>query len=127
MSRPPRSQLLLTERALRDIEEIYQYSADRWGKRTADKYVDELEAALERLKSHPELLQPQPDLHPALAFYLVNKHLVVCDRQEKAVVVLTVIHTSMDIPCHLATLQPTLPVEVEILHSQLAERRTKPS
>lgn len=91
----------------------------RWGKETAEKYLDELELGLLRIAEHPDLLTAEEDLHAALQFYRVNKHLLVCDRQEKSVVVLTVVHSSMDISSRLAELQPMLAAEVEILHRKL--------
>ena len=97
------------------------------GKQTAEKYIDGIEAGLERLKEHPDLLKPEPDFHSALMFYRVNKHLLVCDAQPKSIVMLTVIHSTMDIPSRLAELQPTLAAEIEILHRKLQARRSKKS
>jgi toxin ParE1/3/4 len=125
VSRPSRFNLLLTQRALRDIQDIRKYSAERWGKTAAEKYLDELEAGLVRLKEHPHLLKAEADFHAALMFYRVNRHLLVCDTQPRSIVVLTVIHSSMDIPSRLAELQPTLAAEVEILHRRLASDKSK--
>ncbi len=123
MSRPPRSQVLLTERALTDIEAIFAYSVEQWGKRRADKYLDDLEAGLQRIQEQPSLLKPEADLHPALQFYRVNRHLFACDVRPKTIVVLTVLHSSMDIPSRLVELQPTLVAEVELLHRKLETKR----
>lgn len=123
MSRSQRFQLLLTERALTDIEAIFAYSVEQWGKRTADRYLDDLEAGLQRIQEQPGLLKAEADLHPALQFYRVNQHLLACDVRPKAIIVLTVIHSSMDIPARLAELQPTLVAEVELLHRKLEAKR----
>ena len=112
-------QLLLTQRALRDIHEIEAYSPAVWGKPTASRYLADIEVALVRLVGQPDLLRPEPDFHPALRFYRVNKHLLVCDVQPQTIVVLTVINASRDIPSRLAELAPTLTHEIEILHRQL--------
>ena len=125
MSRRTRSELVLTQRALRDVQAIFDYSAKRWGKSTADKYLDDIEAGLERLKAQPELLKSVPDSPPALTFYRINKHLVVCDARPEAIVVLTVVHASMDIPARLAELQPTLVTEVELLHHRLLAKKSR--
>lgn len=119
MSRRVTSKLLLTQHALQDIQTIYEYSVEHWGKRAAEKYLDEIEAGLERVKSQPSLLRTEPDLHAALTFYRINKHLLVCDISSESIVVLTVVHSSMDIPTRLAELQPTLAAEVELLHRRL--------
>jgi toxin ParE1/3/4 len=121
--RSANTKLLLTERALRDIGEIETYSVSEWGKRIADKYIADLEAALTRIRDKPDLLWPEKELHPDLCFYRVNKHLLVCDVQPKAVFVLTVIHASRDIPSRLAEIQPTLAAEVELLHAKLDQAK----
>jgi toxin ParE1/3/4 len=121
--RSANTKLLLTERALHDIAEIEAYSESEWGKRTADKYLADLEAALRRIQEMPDLLRPEKELHPDLRFYRVNKHLLVCDVQPKAIFVLTVIHASRDIPSRLAEIQPTLAAEVELLHRKLNQEK----
>lgn len=129
MSRKRRTRLSLTRRALSDIHGIFEYSTARWGKPTAEKYIDDLEAGLKRIQEHPDLLKPEPDLHDALQFYRVNQHVLVCDVHPKSIVVLTVIHASMDILSRLAELEPILNAEVKILHERLrgsGSRKKKP-
>ena len=109
----------LTHNAAEDIANIETYSIAEWGERTALKYVADIEAALERLRTHPDLLRPEERFHPDLMFYRVNKHLLVCDVYDGTIIVLAVIHASRDIPSRLAELQPTLVAEVELLRAQL--------
>lgn len=119
MSRQRAAQLHLTQRALADLQQILEYSAQQWGRRVADDYITGMEAALNRIRENPELLRAEPALHPALTFYRVQKHLLVCDSQDRSIIVLTVIHATMDIPSRLADIQPQLAMEVELLHRQL--------
>ncbi len=70
-------------------------------------------------------MRPEEGFHAELSFYRVNKHLLVCDVSPNAVILLTVIHASRDIPSRLAELQPTLVNEVELLHRQLQDTRRK--
>lgn len=124
-ARRAKAKLLLTERSLRDIAEIEAYSIDLWGKRTANKYIRDIEAGLVRLQEKQELLREQEELHPSLRFYRVNKHVLVCDVRPKSIVLLTVIHAGRDIPSRLAELEPTLAAEVELLHKKLARSKKK--
>ena len=117
--------LVLTQRALADLVEVLEYSTEQWGKPTAEKYLDDLEAGLERIRQQPDLLQPLPDVHSSLTFYRVNRHLFACDLQPGSIVVLTVIHGSMDIPNRLAELKPTLAAEVELLHGKLKPSKNR--
>ena len=116
--------VILTDRALSDIQELEQYSVKQWGRKTADKYIDDIAAALDRLSENPHLLRLEPDLAPGLFFYRVRKHSLVCDYRGNTVYVLTVVHTSMDLPARLVELEPRLIAEVEMLQSKLrAEMR----
>jgi plasmid stabilization system protein ParE len=120
-----KARLLLTERAISDIRDIEAYSIAEWGKRTAARYLSDVEAALLRVQENPDLLRPEQDFHPNLRFYRVNKHLLVCDVQPKAIVLLTVMGANRDIPSRLAELAPSLAAEVELLHAKLSQKKKR--
>jgi toxin ParE1/3/4 len=121
----PLATVILTERAISDLREIERYSVKQWGRKTADKYLDDITWALDRLRENPGILRLEPDLAPGLFFYRVRKHVLVCDVEGQTVTVLTVVHTSMDIPTRLAELEPRLIAEAEILHEKL-RKKSKP-
>jgi toxin ParE1/3/4 len=114
-----RTRLALTARALSDLAEIRDYSSREWGSKTAERYLDDLEAGLQRILDQPSLLSSVPDIDLPLAFYRVRQHLLICDFKPGSIVVLTVVHGSMDLISRLAQLQPTLASEVAILHQQM--------
>jgi len=87
--------------------------------------MDDFEAALQRILENPDLLRSEPSLHDRLYFYRVNKHLMVCDIQPSTIFVMTVLSASMDVPERLVELEPTLKLEVEMLHSQLLQSKKK--
>lgn len=101
------------------MREIEVYSIENWGTRIADEYLDSLQNGLLRVEANPNLLFKETDFSSVLEFYRVRQHLFVCDRKPKSIVVLTVIHSSMDIQSRLNELVPTLSAEVEILHKRL--------
>jgi len=51
---------------------------------------------------------------------------LACDVRPEAIVVLTVIHGSMDLPSRLAEFQPTLPAEAKLLQATLQQRNRSP-
>ena len=114
--------VFLTQRALADLREIERYSTHEWGRKTADRYLDDIAAALDRIRENPEILRLEPDFASGLFFYRVKKHFLVCDFQEETVIVLTVIHTSMDLPARLLDLEPRLVAEAELLQSKLRKK-----
>jgi toxin ParE1/3/4 len=113
----------LTERALADLREIEAHSVQQWGRPVADRYLDDLQAGLNRIRQNPEILRLDQEFSESLYFYRVAKHLLVCDLYESHVIVLAVIHTSMDIPVRLRELEPLLAEEVAMLR---ATARRKP-
>ena len=116
------SRLLLTDRSLSDIAAIERYSIEQWGKKTAAKYLAQIEDALSRIKGNPNLLRQEEGFHQFLRFYTANKHVLVFDIQGNDLILLTVFHGSMDIPARLAELEPTLAAEVKLLHQQLQRK-----
>lgn len=115
--------LRLTSRALDDLQEIERYSIENWGKQAAARYISDIEAGLHRLQQMPGLLRKAPGFHAALRFYHINKHVLVCDVHSNTILVLTVIHGSMDIVSCLSELEPTLEAEVELLHRKLHRKK----
>lgn len=113
------AQVHLTERALSDLNEIDRYSVKEWGRKTADQYLAEFSAALDRLRENSEILRLEPDFAPGLYFYRVKKHCLVCDYHGTTIIVLTIIHTSMDLPSRLSELEPRLIAEAVVLRSRL--------
>jgi plasmid stabilization system protein ParE len=123
-----RTRLILTERAQCDPADIRDDSTKEWRRKTAERYLDDLQSGLQRIQDQPGLLNAVPDLASHLRFYRVRQNLFVCDFQPESIVVLTVIHGSMDIPSRLGELQPTLATEVALLHKQLhtsARKKTR--
>lgn len=124
MSRRPKrasTTLLLTQRSLADLRGIEKYSVGEWGRKVADKYLDDLETALEQIQQAPAILRREPEFSTGLYFYRVRKHILVCNLADDIVVVLTVLHTSMDLSTRLAELEPRLMIEAEYLHRKLRE------
>jgi plasmid stabilization system protein ParE len=118
-----RPKLLLTERALSDLTEIEAHSIAQWGRRTADRYLRDIESSLELIGENPGILRSLDGLPPELRFHLVNKHWLVCDVTPRSVLVLTVIHATMDVPARLAELVPQFAAEVALLRGQLESGR----
>lgn len=114
--------LELTQRALADLRDIERYSLETWGRPTADKYLDELEAALDRIQADPDILRLEPQLSAGLYFYRVKKHVLVCDVHGKQVTVLAVIHTSMDLPARLLELEPRIAAESQLIRGKLRRK-----
>ena len=117
--RAAKSKVYLTARAVSDLREVEEYSISVWGSKVADRYLDEIDQAVGRLAVTPGLLRLEPEFSTGLYFYRVRKHFLVCDQRESIILVLSIVHTSMDLPTRIAELEPRLVVEASLMHQQL--------
>ena len=112
--------LHMTQRSLCDLVAIETYSVEQFGRRVANQYLDKLESGINRLKENPDLLRGEPPFHASLKFYRIEKHVLVCETGVRGkIIVLTLLHGSMDIPARLAELEPALVMEVAVLRKKL--------
>ena len=116
------ARVYLTRRALTDIDEVDRYSVNRWGNEVAERYLNDIQAGLQRLADSPSLLREQPEYSLRLRFYRVREHLLVCDVVGESIFVLALRRGTMDLPRRIAELEPQLVDEAELLHARIVKR-----
>lgn len=62
--------------AQRDLDEIWDYSADRWGIQQANRYLGEIRDAIDALAKRASLSSDAEYLHPGLRKARSGAHLV---------------------------------------------------
>lgn len=113
----------LTDRAHLDLQEIVDYSTRTFGKNVAERYLDDIEAALNLLQENPGILRHKDAVSEHFQFYRVRQHFLVCAQVDDYLFVLTFKHVNMDIPKRIAELEPTLLAEAEMLYARLQARK----
>ncbi len=113
------TKLLLTSRALEDIQEIYDYSVGEWGEKTALKYIQAVEDTFSLLKENKGLLKTNPKISSRFMVYPVQKHCLICDVVDDHIIVLTVKHVSMNLLERLKELEPNLDDEARALAGRI--------
>ncbi len=113
------AEIYLTQRALTDIQEIYDYSIQEFGGIVEDKYLNSFENTLNFIKANPDLLKIKPIISNRFKVYNVQKHWFVFDHVGTKIFLLTVKHVSMNLLERLQQLEPSLEIEAEILYKQL--------
>ncbi len=117
--------LKLTDRAHYDLQEIEDYSSQRWGRKTANRYHEDIQTALSLLQENPDLLRHKSDISTHFKFYRVREHFLVCTKLKDVLYVLTIKHGQMDLPTRLGELEPTLLQEAAFLHQRLVAAEKK--
>ena len=113
------AKLHLTKRSLRDIQEIFDYSAKKFGITVAEKYLTQIEDALLFVKNNSQLIHYRPEISYRFKVYRCEKHWLIFDLVGEDLYLLTVKHTSQDLLTKLKLLEPSLEKEVNALYQQI--------
>lgn len=108
----------LTRRALSDLLDIQETSIEKFGEKTANKYLANIEGVLKTIEEYPNILRDRP-YSKHLQFYTVEKHTLVFACIKDTIYLLTVKHSQMNIEERMEILEPTLLHEAKIMHKRL--------
>ncbi|NQY00703.1 MAG: type II toxin-antitoxin system RelE/ParE family toxin [Flavobacteriaceae bacterium] len=111
--------LFLTERALNDLQNVYDYSVDQWGEKVALRYIQSIEECFLLLQNNTGLLKINKNISSRFIAYPVQKHILICDIVNDTICILTVRHSSMNLMEQLKKLQPTLDEEAKALFKKI--------
>ena len=96
------SEYRLRPRADRDLEEIWRYTAQRWNFAQADAYVAEIMVAIQSLANRHGNETSGGRNHANYHRHLIGSHAIYFRLQGKHdLVVIRILHQSMDAPRHL--------------------------
>jgi len=95
------SQYVLSPRAQADLDDIWDYTEDRWGRGQAERYVRELQSAIEVVARDPKRARACDDLRAGYRRFSVGSHVVFVLLEDNKLQVVRVLHQSMDFDQHL--------------------------
>ncbi|WP_422137538.1 type II toxin-antitoxin system RelE/ParE family toxin [Endozoicomonas sp. ALC020] len=93
---PPSKQYLFKPRARQDLEGIYDYTVSEFGEEQADLYIRNLFDTFQRLAETPGFARCRDDLRKGLKSYPVKAHIVFFRETVNGVLIIRVLHQSMD-------------------------------
>ncbi|MDP2409781.1 MAG: type II toxin-antitoxin system RelE/ParE family toxin [Pseudolabrys sp.] len=91
----------LTPRARADLKAIWTYTADHWSIEQADRYAGLLHHAMEIVAAEPRRWRPCDDIRDSYFKYAAGSHVLFFRRGESGIVVVRILHRSMDFERHL--------------------------
>jgi toxin ParE1/3/4 len=91
----------LTSRAEADLEKIANYTIEQFGIEQARRYRDGLENCFQSLAENPKLGRSAEQLAPNLRRFEHRSHIIFYVPQDNGVLIIRVLHESMDAPRHL--------------------------
>lgn len=87
-------QLVITHQATQQLDEIYFYSKQHWGKNRAEKYLDSMQNTLDLLTRYPHLLRKR-DSQSVLHFYSSESHHLFFAVTSQIIYLIGVYHSAM--------------------------------
>lgn len=88
---------ILRPRALRDLEDIWDYTIANWGARQAESYVRQVNEAFEALAENPNLGHSCEQIRAGYRKYLVGSHVLFYRKIGSGVEVVRILHGRMDV------------------------------
>lgn len=91
----------LAPQAASDIDEIWDYTCDRWGVDQADLYVGQIRDTVTRVAREPGLDRPCDDIRQGYFRATVQSHIIFYRRAGDDIEIIRVLHGRMDFRRHL--------------------------
>lgn len=89
--------LRLTADADHDLANIYIQGVQTFGAMQADRYIDDLLRALDRIQDFPKIARLRDDIMPAVRAYIFRSHVILYDVEDgDGVVVVRIRHAHED-------------------------------
>jgi toxin ParE1/3/4 len=85
-----------SRRARADIRDIWNYTADRWGREQADIYLGLIEAAVDAIVNDPKLGRPSNDVRQGYRKHLAGSHVLFYRIRGGTILVGRILHQRMD-------------------------------
>lgn len=95
----------LTFEAASDLTEIYVHGFLKFGETQAEKYFAELEDCFAVLSNAPLICRERAEFTPPVRIHHRGRHLVIYVIQDDRILIIRVLHDSMDVKRHLTVME----------------------
>ncbi|MGQ0671337.1 MAG: type II toxin-antitoxin system RelE/ParE family toxin [Hyphomicrobium sp.] len=90
----------LRPRARRDLDDIWDYSQERWGADRAEAYMRDLWRAMQAIAADPRRGQPCDDVRTGYRKYRAASHMIFYRQAREAIDIVRILHARMDFEQH---------------------------
>jgi toxin ParE1/3/4 len=92
---------VLSPRAQRDIDDIWDYTASHWNVRQAEIYLRQIQHAIETVAAEPKIARSCDDIRPGYWKYPAGSHVLFFRLTDDGINVVRILHSRMDFERHL--------------------------
>ena len=89
----------LTNKAVEDLSDIWEYTVDTWSERQADDYYNMLIASFQKITENPQLFGLKyEEIAEGLHGYRANKHIIIYRiLADEDILIIRILHQRMDL------------------------------
>jgi toxin ParE1/3/4 len=91
----------ISKLALKDLNDIWEYSTDQWSKQQANRYYKEIIEAIREICNNSEIGMPIDYVKPGHRRINVKSHMIVYKIKKEVIYIDRILHQKMDIDKHL--------------------------
>ena len=95
------AKFVVSLRAQRDLDGIWDFTAGRWGVAKAEAYIRQIGAAVRTIAADPRRGQPCDEVRAGYMKYHVGSHMLFYRRVGKSIDAVRILHERMDFGQHL--------------------------
>jgi toxin ParE1/3/4 len=95
------SRYVLSPAARADLEQIWDYTCERWGDDQAEEYVREIQRAMERIVHNPMIGRACDEVRAGYRRHAVGSHALYYRASGDVIEVVRILHQRMDVDQHL--------------------------
>lgn len=92
---------ILTNTAVDDLADIWNYTFEVWSENQADRYYQLLIDGFEHIAESPAIGRKYDEIENGLLGFHVAKHIIFYLVEDKEVQIIRILHTQMDIRQHI--------------------------
>jgi toxin ParE1/3/4 len=93
--------LRLSPKAEADLDDIWLYTLDNWGRNQAKEYLLALDRAIELLRDNPMIGLSVEDIRPGYRRMPMTSHIIIYRTQGDSLEIIRFLHKNMDVERHL--------------------------
>lgn len=93
--------LALSPKADNDLVNIYQHTLNRWHRSQADDYIEKINDAFNLIAHNNRIGKDRSYIQRNLRAFILGSHVIYYRKREKDILVVRILHQSMDISLHL--------------------------
>jgi toxin ParE1/3/4 len=92
---------VLSPRAQKDVDDIWDYTAAHWNRKQAEIYLRQINHAIETVAAEPGLARSCNDIRPGYWKYPTGSHVLFFRMTDNGIDIVRILHSRMDFERHL--------------------------